>query len=170
MCGVCTCVVCVHVWCVCMCGMCACVVCVQVWCVCMCGTCVHVWYVHVCTLCTHALTCCCCVHVCIQVFPIDSDNTTASGPNILHVSPLNVSPSPWPHPPPPSVMFIFSIISHLYNLCYWVHQYCICDISTIVNKSLHIYYCVDVTYTIFTDTFASHLINSKYIIPYIFPY
>ena len=53
MCGMCACVVCVHVWYVCMCGMCACVVCVHVWCVCMCGmcacvVCVHVWYVCMC--------------------------------------------------------------------------------------------------------------------------
>ena len=37
----------------------------------------------------------------------------------------------------------------------------VCDISAIVND---IYYCVDVTYTIFTNTFVPHWINRKYVV------
>ena len=49
--------------------------------------------------------------------------------------------------------------------CKCVCKYCICDISAIVNENfIFTQYFVDVTYTIFTNTFVPHFISSKYIV------
>ena len=61
------------------------------------------------------------------------------------------------------------IIIRIYNgfttnqrWCKCVSKYGICDINTVVNLMFFIYYSGNVTYTIFTYTFARHLINSTY--------
>ena len=59
----------------------------------------------------------------------------------------------------------------MYIHCIIISIYIVFTINVYVNivevtflLKFYIYYCVDVTYTIFTYTFAPHLIGSKYIV------
>ena len=60
-------------------------------------------------------------------------------------------------------VWIYNILTTDQMWCKCVSKYGICDINTVVNKAF-IYYSGNVTYTIFTYTFAPHLNCSQYII------